>query len=1010
MVVGRYCGAGRRAAAHPVGGCRARQRLLALAALFALAPPAGAQSIPGVAVTATIAVAPPSATLWEKYPALYPGIAISPSYLLPSTAAQTVTVSGSRSSFRHYFCVHREIEEIRVDGRSECQLIADRTTPTSVKLTEAMIDHGGVAWHVTVARGPSIRAQWLPIPATKAVALFPASASTDTEYLGEIHPRANGLRVRSLGAGTIGVRVNGGAVTTVGSGATHAIDMLAAGTNTLAIAVTVGGTTTTYTVTLTRSLLPDAALRAAVTRALGKPLDAELTADALLSLRALNLSRCGVSDLAGLAAATNLEWLKADGNGLKDIAELAMLPSLSWLDLSENALANLEPLSGLATLRTLLLRDNAVSDLTPLGTLTELRELVLSGNAVSDLAPLSALTALEEISLDDNDIRELRPLASLSALRYLRLGRNRITNIFPLGLLSRLERLRLNDNAIEDIAALWPLRSLQWLDLERNAVRDVSALRGLDTLTRLRLRGNRVADLARLAANKGFGAGDAVGLRDNPLTEASIRDHVPALRAGGAAVLTGWPVLVFPAAEDRSGRQGFVRVINRTDTAGEVLVEAVDDAGARAGPVRLAIGPGQARHFNSDDLEAGNTAKGLSAGVGAPAAGTWRLALSSTLDVDVLAYIRDADGFLTAVHDVLARDEAIDGSRAATFNPARNRNQVSSLRLVNPTGVAASATVWGVDDRGSGRLAIGLSVPPGGALTVPATTLEAHRIGKTGRGLGAGVGKWRLDVNARWPVAAVSLLTNPNGHVTNLSSSAVDRGADGVLRLPLFPSTRSGREGFARIANRSANDGVVWITAIDDAGERAAPVALRLLGSQTVHFNSGDLEEGAAAKGLPEGVGPPTAGDWRLELTSDLDFRAYAYVRAADGFLTGMHDTAPVEDGVARVLFFNPASNQRQRSLLRLVNNGPDAALATIRGVDDAGAQGGVVRMTVPAWQALTFSAADLETGAARLDGALADGEGKWRLTVDSEAPLVVMSLLASASGHLTNLSTAPTR
>ena len=55
------------------------------------------------------------------------------------------------------------------------------------------------------------------------------------------------------------------------------------------------------------------------------------------------------------------------------------------------------------------------------------------------------------------------------------------------------------------------------------------------------------------------------------------------------------------------------------------------------------------------------------------------------------------------------------------------------------------------------------------------------------------------------------------------------------------------------------------------------------------------------------------------------------------------------------------------------------------------------------------------ESGAVRLSqvdlqGALGDGAGKWRLTVESSEPILAMSLLASPTGHLTNLSTAPTR
>lgn len=991
-------------------GRRSRPRFLTLGALFALAQPIAAQSIPGVEIITTAAVTPPSVTVWEKHPTLYPGIGISPSHLLPSTTAQPVTVSGGRSSFRHYLCVHKTIDEIQPSSARECQLIADRTTPTAVVLTEAMIDHGGVAWHIAIGPRNSIRAQWLPIPATAAVAVSPVSDSAPTEYQGEIHPKANGLRIRALGNDTLVVSINGGSSATVHAGTTHTISALNSDTNTLTIEVRTSSTATIYTATLTRSLLPDKVLRAAVLRSLNKPPEAELAADELLSLRGLNLNNAGVRDLAGLEAAINLERLELAGNNLRNIADLAPLRSLSSLDLSNNALSNLAPLADLAALQTLFLQSNSVSDLAPLDALTELRSLALSDNAVSDLTPLAALTGLEELWLDGNAIRDVQPLGALPVLRYLDLGRNRIANLVPLGIATGLQRLWLHDNAIEDISHLWALRSLKWLDLERNAVRDVAALRDLPKLTRLRLRGNRIADVAPLlrSRNSPFGSGDAVGLRDNPLTEASLRDHVPALRRTGAAVLVGWPVPLFPAAADRAtGAQGFVRVINRSDAAGEVLVEAVDDAGTRAAPVRLAIGPRQARHFNSRDLEAGNAAKGLSAGVGPPAASGWRLALSSTLDIEVLAYLRTPDGFLTSVHELLPRNGPAEELQAPIFNPARNRDQVSSLRLVNPNGVAESVHVWGVDDQGHGRPVTGLSVPPRGVLTVPATKLEAYRIGASGRGLGRGVGKWRLQVNARWPVEAVSLLRSPDGHVTNLSSGALHRDADGALRLPLFLSTRDpARQSFARVVNRSARDGVVWITAVDDAGERSSAVALTLPGRQTVHFHSGDLENGAPAKGLAEGVGSPTSGDWRLALSSELDIRAYSYIRTTDGFLASMHDTAPVVDGAARVVFFNPASNQRQRSLLRLVNNGAEAVAATITGIDDAGAAGGKVRATVPAEGALTLSAMDLEAGSTDLSGALDDGDGKWRLTVRSAAPLVVMSLLASASGHLTNLST----
>ncbi len=194
----------------------------------------------------------------------------------------------------------------------------------------------------------------------------------------------------------------------------------------------------------------------------------------------------------------------------------------------------------------------------------------------------------------------------------------------------------------------------------------------------------------------------------------------------------------------------------------------------------------------------------------------------------------------------------------------------------------------------------------------------------------------------------------------------------------------------------------------DDGGRRVGPVTLALESGQTVHFNSGDLERGNADKGLPTGAGPPARGDWRLELTSELDIAVLSYIRTADGLLTSMHDLAPpgVAGQTARVAIFNPGSNRRQVSLLRVINDGDSAATVTVNGVDDAGTPGGEVRLTVPAGAARTWEAADLEAGDAAFEGALGDGVGKWRLAVASDVPVAVMSLLRSPSGHLTNLST----
>ena len=688
--------------------------------------------------------------------------------------------------------------------------------------------------------------------------------------------------------------------------------------------------------------IPDPALRRAARWALFA-YTSRFGGDGLGSLRILDASRRGVEDLTGLEAATEVYSLFLDGNRIADISPLAGL-ALGTLALSYNMVEDWTPLAGMDTLYSLALDGNALRGLPLLP--SGLRYLYLADNAIQGVAALADIGGLVEVDVSGNAITSLESLADQSEMQHLHIHDNRVTSVSSLNFTS-LRELHMANNAVRDISPLLDGEELVMVDVRRNPLAD-DALRVIETL----------------------------------------REH-------RVTVLAGETVPYFPVAG--AGRQGFVRVVNRSEEAGHAFIEAVDDAGVRAGPVRLELGARQAVHFNSADLEYGSAAKGL-AGIGAPTAGDWRLSVISALDVEVLSYIRTEDGFVTAMHDVVA------DAMAPFFNPGSNRNQRSILRVVNTEAEPAKWTTGGYDDRGSWHPMTGsLLVRPQHALTLAAQELE------DARGLGDGSGKWRLRVRG-FPWFAMSLLESPTGHLTNLSTAPahttqLEDGAT-MHRLPLFPAAGGARQGFARVINRSYTSGEVTIWAVDDAGTRSGPVRLTMRPRRVLHFNSADLEGGNAAKGLEGGVGIGD-GDWRLEITSKLDLMALAYARTADGFLTSLHDLAPVaEDGSHRVVFFNPGSNARQVSKLRLINDGEQSARVAITGTDDQGNGSGRVERTVPAGSALTFTAAELEAGGERVSGSLGDGEGKWRLRVDSDAPIAVMSLLETPSGHLTNVST----
>ena len=179
-------------------------------------------------------------------------------------------------------------------------------------------------------------------------------------------------------------------------------------------------------------------------------------------------------------------------------------------------------------------------------------------------------------------------------------------------------------------------------------------------------------------------------------------------------------------------QQGFARIINRSSTDGEVAIHAIDDAGRRFGPVTLQLGARQAAHFNSNDLEMGNAAKGLSGGVGA-GEGDWRLEIVADFDIQALAYVRSDDGLLTSMNALAPQS---NGRREVViFNPAGNDRQVSRLRLINP------ADTDGVDDAGAAPPEgdVTLTLPAGAATAITAQQLEAgadHFEGRFGDGKG----------------------------------------------------------------------------------------------------------------------------------------------------------------------------------------------------------------------------------------------------------------------------------
>ncbi|MCY3857611.1 MAG: hypothetical protein OXG25_01740 [Gammaproteobacteria bacterium] len=462
--------------------------------------------------------------------------------------------------------------------------------------------------------------------------------------------------------------------------------------------------------------------------------------------------------------------------------------------------------------------------------------------------------------------------------------------------------------------------------------------------------------------------------------------------SGFVVAETTHTVPLFLAASN-DARDGFLRLINHSADEADVEILAFDEAGREMGPISLSMEGRHTVHFDSDDLENGDTDDLLSEGVGS-GDGDWRLELTSESDIEVLVYVRTSDGFLTTMHDTVPGAE--NEYQVAIFNPASNVDQISRLRLINAGELDASVSITGIDvDGESPGEIVTLDVAAGTSRDVTAAELESD-------GLGDGDGRWRLSVESDQPLIVLNLLETSTGHLINLSSNASSR------RVPMFPNASNhGFQGLVGMLNRSDESGEVSITAVDSTGEAYEPVELVIQAGETAYLSSDDLEQGNADIGLSTGIGAGT-GDWHLTFESELDIQINTYLEFDNGFFTSIHDVASGTEFRSRVPTFNAQTDSDLVSKLRVVNTGDSIATVRIQGIDDSGDWSSVVAVSIPDGSVADLDAGQLETGDEALAGMLGEGTGDWQLIVRSDQPVLVLSLLQNRDGQVTSLSSAP--
>ncbi len=293
---------------------------------------------------------------------------------------------------------------------------------------------------------------------------------------------------------------------------------------------------------------PDTRLDAALRVTLKRPLGSIRVGD-LEGLRTFDGSESGITNLAGLDKAINLQQLYLESNNIADISPLATMGALRALNLRNNNIANLTPLNGLTTLRELDLGINHIEDIRPLASLLKLELLNLERNSeLADIRTVDQLRALVELSLAFTGIRQsdvvdgegngngLAALSSLAKLTFLDLAATDIYDLRAIRNLIALESLILFECQLENIEPIGRLINLRELQLSANGIIDVAPLTPLNQLEILTLQMNQISSLSPLVLNEGLGNNDVIRLTGNPLDSVSLCSAIPTLELRGVII------------------------------------------------------------------------------------------------------------------------------------------------------------------------------------------------------------------------------------------------------------------------------------------------------------------------------------------------------------------------------------------------------------------------------------------------------------------------------------------
>jgi len=211
---------------------------------------------------------------------------------------------------------------------------------------------------------------------------------------------------------------------------------------------------------------------------------------------------------------------------------------------------------------------------------------------------------------------------------------------------------------------------------------------------------------------------------------------------------------------------------------------------------------------------------------------------------------------------------------------------------------------------------------------------------------------------------------------------------------------------FIRFVNKTALAGKVSLLAYNDDNSNSKQVVSFILQPyESRQITAEHFEYNPEDRGLSGSIGY-AQGNWHIDVQSSVELSLFSMIRYDDGSLVDVSQSFKSDEfNQVHIDFVNPASNNNQQSILRIINPGNYSTQVVIKAVDDSGRHPhAVLSFELKPHTVKLLTSEILENGGNGFSGSLGDGTGKWALMIQSEQAINIMNLIQIGT-RLSNLA-----